>query len=252
MTRPSPFSVRGRRALMVMRDEREISIAAPPAWPARHDGIEHDPAEPPPNEAADVILMDADAIPIKSDQATAWKVNVPIIALIGTETPEPAEMAARSAAGVFPRQAAAFGRDFTPRWWLRSIPRNEESMKPPISKSWRIASGPGGSCSPPFCRSCAVTLCRRQTRFRSSDRPRCGIARRSSNCARKSSRPVACRTGRTRTAYVISAQIAEPAARRPRPSPPRRRRANPPDRWPCSRPRRPRCRSRAGARPAAE
>ena len=26
MTKPSPFSVRGRRALMVMRDEREISI----------------------------------------------------------------------------------------------------------------------------------------------------------------------------------------------------------------------------------
>jgi len=31
--------------------------------------------------------MDADAIPIKSDQATVWKLNVPIIALIGTETP---------------------------------------------------------------------------------------------------------------------------------------------------------------------
>jgi hypothetical protein len=31
--------------------------------------------------------MDADAIPIKSDQATAWKGSVPIIALIGTETP---------------------------------------------------------------------------------------------------------------------------------------------------------------------
>src|SRR5947207_1212096 len=26
MTRPSPFSVRGRRALMVMRDEREMSM----------------------------------------------------------------------------------------------------------------------------------------------------------------------------------------------------------------------------------
>src|SRR5712672_4043167 len=49
---------------------------------------EHDPAEPPrPNQAIDVILIDADSIPIKSDHATLWKGNAPIIALIGTETP---------------------------------------------------------------------------------------------------------------------------------------------------------------------
>ena len=32
-------------------------------------------------------MLDADSIPIKSDAASAWKVNAPIIALIGTETP---------------------------------------------------------------------------------------------------------------------------------------------------------------------
>ena len=31
--------------------------------------------------------MDADSIPIRSDPAPAWKVNAPIIALIGTGTP---------------------------------------------------------------------------------------------------------------------------------------------------------------------
>ena len=88
MTRPSPFSVRGRRVLMVMRDEREISIVRRQLSRLGMAISEHDPAEPPtPNKAADVILMDADAIPIKSDQATLWKGNVPIIALIGTETP---------------------------------------------------------------------------------------------------------------------------------------------------------------------
>ena len=87
MTRPSPFSVRGRRALMVMRDEREISIVRRPLSRLGMTISEHDPAEPPPNQAVDVILMDADAIPIRSDQATLWKGNVPIIALIGTETP---------------------------------------------------------------------------------------------------------------------------------------------------------------------
>ena len=88
MTRPSPFSVRGRRVLMVMRDEREISIVRRQLSRLGMAISEHDPAEPPtPNQAVDVILMDADAIPIKSDQATLWKGNVPIIALIGTETP---------------------------------------------------------------------------------------------------------------------------------------------------------------------
>ena len=88
MIRPSPFSVRGRRALMVMRDEREISIVRRQLGRLGMTISEHDPAEPPPpNQAVDVILMDADTISIKSDQATAWKGNVPIIALIGTETP---------------------------------------------------------------------------------------------------------------------------------------------------------------------
>lgn len=88
MTRPSPFSVRGRRALMVMRDEREISIVRRQLGRLGMTISEHDPAEPPPpNQAADIILMDADSIPIKSDHGSLWKGNVPIIALIGTETP---------------------------------------------------------------------------------------------------------------------------------------------------------------------
>jgi AmiR/NasT family two-component response regulator len=88
MTRPSPFSVRGRRALIVMRDEREISIVRRQLCRLGMTISEHDPAEPPPpNQAVDVILMDADSIPIKSDYATLWKGNVPVIALIGTETP---------------------------------------------------------------------------------------------------------------------------------------------------------------------
>jgi AmiR/NasT family two-component response regulator len=88
MTRPSPFSVRGHRALMVIRDEREISIVRRQLGRLGMTISEHDPAEPPPpNQTVDVILMDADSIPIKSDHATLWKGNVPIIALIGTETP---------------------------------------------------------------------------------------------------------------------------------------------------------------------
>jgi AmiR/NasT family two-component response regulator len=88
MTRPSPFSVRGRRALLVMRDEREVSTVRRQFSRLGMTVAEHDPAEtPPPDQTADVIVIDADTIPIKSDLATTWKAGAPIIALIGTETP---------------------------------------------------------------------------------------------------------------------------------------------------------------------
>jgi AmiR/NasT family two-component response regulator len=88
MTRPSPFSVRGRRALIVMRDEREISIVRRQLHRLGMTIAECDPAEaPPPDQTVDVIVVDADSIPIKSDPAAVWKSNAPIIALIGTETP---------------------------------------------------------------------------------------------------------------------------------------------------------------------
>jgi AmiR/NasT family two-component response regulator len=87
MTKPSPFSVRGRSALMVMRDEREISIVRRQLNRLGMTISEHDPADAPPGETFDVVVLDADTIPIKSDLATAWKAGAPIIALIGTETP---------------------------------------------------------------------------------------------------------------------------------------------------------------------
>jgi AmiR/NasT family two-component response regulator len=88
MTRPSPFSVRGRRALTLMRDERDISIVRRQLDRLGMTVAEHDPAEPPPvDQAFDVIVLDADSVPIKSDPAVTWKRDIPIIALIGTETP---------------------------------------------------------------------------------------------------------------------------------------------------------------------
>jgi AmiR/NasT family two-component response regulator len=88
MTKPSPFAVRGRHALMIMKDEREIAIVRRQFDRLGMSVVETDPAEPLlPQEGIDVIVLDADSIPIKSDCALAWKINVPIIALIGTETP---------------------------------------------------------------------------------------------------------------------------------------------------------------------
>src|SRR3954468_10699991 len=88
MTRPSPFSVRGRHALMVMRDERDIAIVRRQLNRLGMTISEQDPAEIlSPDQTVDVIVVDADSIPIKSDLAPLCKVGAPIIALIGTETP---------------------------------------------------------------------------------------------------------------------------------------------------------------------
>src|SRR5882762_6769638 len=55
MTRPSPFSVRGRRALMMMRDEREIAIVRRQLDRLGMTITACDPAEPvAPDESADV------------------------------------------------------------------------------------------------------------------------------------------------------------------------------------------------------
>src|SRR5467141_1950637 len=156
MTRPSPFSVRGRRALMVMRDERDISILRRQLDRLGMTVAEHDPDEaPPPNQSVDVVVLDADSIPIKSDPARAWKIQAPIIALIGTETPSRLK-------------------------WLLDLQPASFLIKPLRSAGLYtalvVAFDPGASSSPRFCKSCALTIFPNLTRLRWSDRRPCGIA----------------------------------------------------------------------------
>ena len=88
MTKPSAFSVRGRHALLMMRDEREIPIVRRQFSRLGMLVTETDPEQPiDPRPAIDVIVLDADGVSIKSDVTPALKANVPVIALIGTETP---------------------------------------------------------------------------------------------------------------------------------------------------------------------
>jgi AmiR/NasT family two-component response regulator len=88
MTRPSPFSVRGRHALTIMKDERDMSILR---RQLSRLGMSVTPADPDalliPDTGIDVIVLDADSIPIKPDSTSQLKTSVPVIALIGTETP---------------------------------------------------------------------------------------------------------------------------------------------------------------------
>ena len=180
MTRPSPFSVRGRRALMVMRDEREISIVRRQLSRLGMTISEHDPAEPPPpNQAVDVILMDADSYSHQVRPRHLVERQRADHRADRNGNTQPVEVVARSAAGLFSHQAAAFGRTLHRAGGCVRFSDSEELTKPRTSKNWRTVFDPGALCSPPFCRSCAVTACRRRTRFRLFDRPRCGIARRS-------------------------------------------------------------------------
>jgi AmiR/NasT family two-component response regulator len=88
MTRHSPFSVRGRRALIVMRDEREMPMLRRQLTRLGMAVSEHDPARTTaPEQPVDAVVLDADSIPIKSEIMAAWRITAPIIALIGTETP---------------------------------------------------------------------------------------------------------------------------------------------------------------------
>jgi AmiR/NasT family two-component response regulator len=88
MTRPSPFSVRGRRALIIIKDEREVAMVRRQLDRLGMMITERDlccaatPVDP-----VDVVILDADLIPIRSDAASPWSADVPVIALVGTETP---------------------------------------------------------------------------------------------------------------------------------------------------------------------
>jgi AmiR/NasT family two-component response regulator len=73
---------------MVMKDEREIPILRRQLNRLGMSITEADPMQPiTPDVPVDVIILDADSIPIKSDTLPAPGINAPVIALIGTETP---------------------------------------------------------------------------------------------------------------------------------------------------------------------
>ncbi|WP_291692387.1 ANTAR domain-containing response regulator [Bradyrhizobium sp.] len=70
-----------------MKDEREIALLRRQLHRLGMSVAEIEPGQtllPP--EPFDVIVLDADGMPIKSDPAPAWR-DAPIIALVGTETP---------------------------------------------------------------------------------------------------------------------------------------------------------------------
>jgi AmiR/NasT family two-component response regulator len=88
MTRASPFSIHGRHVLMLIRDERDVAILRRQLERLGMTMAEGDPAAPAfPGGGVDVIILDADVIPIRPEPAVPLTAESPIIALVGTETP---------------------------------------------------------------------------------------------------------------------------------------------------------------------
>ena len=108
MTRSSPFSVRGRRALLLVRDEREIAMLRRQLGRLGMTVLETDPGQVTAAEGPiDVIVLDADSIPIKSGPAAAPEDRCTDRRADRNRDAEPSEMAARPAARFISCQAVA-------------------------------------------------------------------------------------------------------------------------------------------------
>ncbi|MFC0242220.1 ANTAR domain-containing response regulator [Rhodopseudomonas telluris] len=86
MSKPSSFSLRGRKALLAIKDERDASIVR-----RQFDrlGIEMETWTPGevPNGAADVVLIDDDYLPFAGGEHQPLPEGCAVIVLLGTETP---------------------------------------------------------------------------------------------------------------------------------------------------------------------
>ncbi|MBO4224487.1 ANTAR domain-containing response regulator [Bradyrhizobium neotropicale] len=86
MSKPSSFSLRGRKALVAIRDERDLSIVR---RQFERLGVDVSTWEPGSALAcqADVTLIDDEFLPLTSPTQRALLGQCPVIALLGTETP---------------------------------------------------------------------------------------------------------------------------------------------------------------------
>lgn len=86
MSRPSSFSLRGRKALLAVKDERDASIVRRQFERLGIEGIAWVPGEPF-DYAPDLSLIDDEFLPLLQPAQRAFLGRGPVIALLGTETP---------------------------------------------------------------------------------------------------------------------------------------------------------------------
>jgi two-component system, response regulator PdtaR len=86
MSRPSSFSLRGRKALLAVKDERDVSIVRRQFERLGIEAIAWAPGEPV-DHAPDLSLIDDEFLPLLQPAQRALLGRGPVIALLGTETP---------------------------------------------------------------------------------------------------------------------------------------------------------------------
>jgi AmiR/NasT family two-component response regulator len=85
MSKPSSFSLRGRKALVAIKDERDRSIVARQFERLGIEALTWQP-DGAPDCIADIVLIDDDFLPLDPAAQRACLCS-PVIALLGTETP---------------------------------------------------------------------------------------------------------------------------------------------------------------------
>ena len=86
MSRPSSFSLRGRKALVAIKDERDATIVRRQFERLGIEGIAWTPGEPV-DLTPDLALIDDEFLPLLHPVQRAFLARCPVIALLGTETP---------------------------------------------------------------------------------------------------------------------------------------------------------------------
>ncbi|MCC8936800.1 Aliphatic amidase regulator [Bradyrhizobium ivorense] len=86
MSKPSSFSLRGRKALLVIKDERDASIVKRQFERLGIDIVASEPGGVI-GGRPDIALVDDEFLPLASPAQRKFLAGCPIIALVGTETP---------------------------------------------------------------------------------------------------------------------------------------------------------------------
>ena len=86
MSRPSSFSLRGRKAIVAIKDERDATIVRRQFERLGVDSIAWEPTEAI-DFAPDLALIDDEFLPLTQPARRVFLGRCPVIALLGTETP---------------------------------------------------------------------------------------------------------------------------------------------------------------------
>lgn len=139
MSKPSSFSIRGRKALLAIKDERDLSIVRRQFERLGVEMFVWDPNDITACEP-DVILIDDEFLPLASPAHGTLPKGCPVIALLGTETPsrlklvlelDPASFLVKPlrSAGIYAALVMAFARTDRTNELKQQVVKLEERLR---------------------------------------------------------------------------------------------------------------------------